>query len=87
MTMVNVKRTSLDLLRAVPEDEAARQLQRQTGGRWLAWFGHATGDFWATRTAPYPWNGLMCRSTPEALHAAMAELDALHGFHPDGSWR
>lgn len=71
--------TSSDLLRRVPQDTTARQLQAETRGRWLCWYGHATGHYWGTPCQPYPWNGVVEADTPETLTARIAEVDTYHG--------
>lgn len=74
--------TRRELLRIVPEDIAARRFQRHTGGRWVIWYGHATGRFWAMPRPPNPWRGLVEAATLESLAARLTEIDTFHGLRP-----
>lgn len=70
-----------DLLRR-SEDAAAMALQRRTGGRWLCWFGRATGRYWAMPRPPYPWWGLVEGAAPGQLLAAMTQIELVYGRAP-----
>jgi hypothetical protein len=66
-------------LRGTPaRDEIARGLQELAGGRWLCWFGHATGRYWALRRPPGTCLLIEGR-TPEELRTAMSEIDSFCG--------
>ncbi|MGI5204069.1 hypothetical protein ACQEU6_21125 [Spirillospora sp. CA-108201] len=71
--------TMSDLLRRLPQDATAAQLQAWTGDRWVCWYGHITGHYWGMPRHPYPWRGVVEGVTPEALAARMTEVDAYHG--------
>lgn len=59
-------------------DRIARDLQKQTHGRWVIWFGHHTRSFWAaTRGAYRP--GLIEAGDVPSLIRRLAEVDALFG--------
>ena len=59
-------------------DQIARDLQKQTKGRWVIWYGHHTGHFWATTRGAY-WPGLIEAGDVPALIRHLAEVDALFG--------
>jgi hypothetical protein len=78
------------------QDEIARQLQARTRGRWLCWYGHRTGRYWAIRTGQGPFR-LVEGPTPKDLAIAMGEVDAFYGGQsrpgmngsatsPDSAW-
>lgn len=63
---------------SLTQDEIARQVQARTHGRWLCWFGHSTGRYWAIRTVPGLFR-LVEGQTPKDLIIAMGEVDAFYG--------
>ncbi|REE97324.1 hypothetical protein DFJ69_2791 [Thermomonospora umbrina] len=67
-------------------ERAARDVQRSTGGRWVAWWGRSTGRYWATPRAPYPWYGLLEAATPLGLRERIGDMDAEYGHGRHGRW-
>lgn len=59
-------------------DEIARNVQRQTGGRWVVWFGHFTGHLWAIPRGRY-WDGHIEAVSAVELLARIGEVDAWFG--------
>lgn len=66
-------------IRPVDGDKIARDLQAQTHGRWVIWFGHHTRSFWAITRGDH-WSGHIEARTPRELIARLAEVDAWFGF-------
>ena len=65
-------------LRPSPEqDEIAARLQARTHGRWLCWYGHTTGRYWAIRKPSGPYR-LVEGATPKDLAIAMGDADAYY---------
>lgn len=58
-------------------DGIARRVQDGTEGRWLVWYGHRTGRYWATPTWPGA-NRLVEARTLDDLRAVMGEVDAFY---------
>ncbi|MFI0481761.1 hypothetical protein [Actinomadura sp. 9N215] len=59
----------------MPEDTTALQVQAQTRGRWVCWYGHATEHYWGTPRPPYPrFGGVVEAETPEELFKRMGEI-------------
>ncbi len=75
--------TGLQLAR-VPQDDTARRIQAQVGGRWVCWYGHATGHYWAMPRAIDGWYGAVEATTPDRLAALIArfETDSGRGGRP-----
>ncbi|TYK51232.1 hypothetical protein [Actinomadura decatromicini] len=63
----------------MPQDTTAQSIQSQTRGRWVCWYGHATGHYWGMPRPPYPWFGIVEGDSPEMLTARIAEVDKYHG--------
>lgn len=74
----DTKTVKCDLLRMVPQDAHARELQDRTDG-WIIWYGHATARYWAMPRPPYPWWGLVEGDTPERLTARLTRVEANYG--------
>jgi len=55
--------------------EAAKNIQRQTGGRWVVWYGRATGRLWAVCRAGY-WPGLIEATSAIEMLTRIGEVDA-----------
>ena len=66
------------IVNAAHGDRIARDLQKQTKGRWVIWFGHHTRSFWAVTRGRH-WNGLIEARDVPALLRRLAEVDALFG--------
>jgi hypothetical protein len=60
-------------------DEIAHALQERSEGRWLVWFGHATGHYWAGRRPLSRYGRLVEATTADQLTAAMRQIDAING--------
>ena len=71
--------TRNDLLRRMPQDATADEVQAGTSGTWLCWYGHATKHYWAMPLSPHPWDGWVEGDTPESLTARIAAVDYYHG--------
>jgi len=74
--------TVSELLRRGPQDVSARIVQDRTLGLWQCWYGHTTGRFWALPPRSHPWKKLLEEDTPEALCAAVEQIDHFYG----GPW-
>jgi len=60
-------------------DQIARSLEQQTGGRWVIWYGHHTGRFWAIPRGRH-WNGLIEADGALEMLIRIGEVDAWFGI-------
>ena len=81
-TVIDAPSATPDRLARRPEDQIAREMEQRTGGRWLVWFGHVTGHYWATPREPYPWHGLIENVSPVGLMAAIGQVETFFGAGP-----